>query len=213
MIKVAGMKFTIYRVTNLLNNKYYIGMHRTTNPNDGYLGSGIAIKKAIKKYGRENFSKEVLFVFETEKEMQDKEKEIVNEDVVNDPMSYNMTQGGKGSWSHIDVSGEKNPNFGKAIWKKGKTQEEIVEINKKRASPGEANGMYGKTHTDETKQKIIDANKKWSETDEGKAVIKKRAAASSKRMKGVPKSEEQKRKMSEAAKARWAQRKLNKNCL
>lgn len=213
MIKVAGMKFTIYRVTNLLNNKYYIGMHRTTNPNDGYLGSGIAIKKAIKKYGRENFSKEVLFVFETEKEMQDKEKEIVNEDVVNDPMSYNMTQGGKGSWSHIDVSGEKNPNFGKAIWKKGKTQEEIVEINKKRASPGEANGMYGKTHTDETKQKIIDANKKWSETDEGKAVIKKRAAASSKRMKGVSKSEEQKRKMSEAAKARWAQRKLNKNCL
>ena len=211
MIKVACMKFTIYKVTNLINNKYYIGMHRTTNPNDGYLGSGIAIKKAIKKYGKENFSKEVLFVFETEKEMQDKEKEIVNEDVVNDPMSYNMTQGGKGSWSHIDVSGEKNPNFGKAIWKKGKTQEEIVEVNKKRASPGEANGMYGKTHTDETKQKIIDANKKWLETDEGKAAIKKRAAAFSKRMKGVTKSEEQKRKMSEAAKARWAQRKLNKN--
>ena len=207
------MKFTIYKVTNLINNKYYIGMHRTTNPNDGYLGSGIAIKKAIKKYGRENFSKEVLFVFETEKEMQDKEKELVNEDVVNDPMSYNMTQGGKGSWSHIDVSGEKNPNFGKAIWKKGKTQEEIVEVNKKRASPGEANGMYGKTHTDETKQKIIDANKKWLETDEGKAAIKKRAIKFSKRMKGVPKSEEQKRKMSEAAKARWAQRKLNKNCL
>lgn len=213
MIKVACMKFTIYKVTNLINNKYYIGMHRTTNPNDGYLGSGIAIKKAIKKYGRENFSKEVLFVFETEKEMQDKEKELVNEDVVNDPMSYNMTQGGKGSWSHIDVSGEKNPNFGKAIWKKGKTQEEIVEVNKKRASPGEANGMYGKTHTDETKQKIIDANKKWLETDEGKAAIKKRAIKFSKRMKGVPKSEEQKRKMSEAAKARWAQRKLNKNCL
>lgn len=40
------MKFTIYKVTNLLNNKYYIGMHRTTNPNDGYLGSGIAIKKS-----------------------------------------------------------------------------------------------------------------------------------------------------------------------
>ena len=210
MIKVACMKFTIYKLTNLLNNKYYIGMHQTTNPNDGYLGSGIAIKKAIKKYGKENFSKEVLFVFETEKEMQDKEKEIVNEDVVNDPMSYNMTQGGKGSWSHIDASGEKNPNFGKAIWKKGKTQEEIVDINKKRASPGEANGMYGKTHTDETKQKIIDANKKWLETDEGKVAKKKQAVAFSKRMKGVPKSEEQKRKMSEAAKARWAQRKLNK---
>ena len=53
--KVTCMKFTIYKVTNLLNNKYYIGMHRTTNPNDGYLGSGVAIKKAIKKYGKEAF--------------------------------------------------------------------------------------------------------------------------------------------------------------
>ena len=56
--------------------------------------------------------------------------------------------------------------------------------------------------------KIIEANKNWLNTDEGKAVKKKQSEELSKRMKGKPKPEEQKRKMSEAAKARWATRKL-----
>lgn len=105
-----------------------------------------------------------------------------------------MTSGGYGSWSHIDAVGENNPNYGKALWKKGKTQEEINEINSKRGSKGEANGMYGQTHTDEAKQKIIEANKKWLQTDEGKAAKKKQGEELSKRMTGKPKSEEQNRK-------------------
>ena len=56
--------------------------------------------------------------------MQAKEKEIVDESVVNDLKCYNMTIGGEGSFSHIDTSGENNPNYRKALWKKGKTQEE-----------------------------------------------------------------------------------------
>ena len=107
------MKYTIYKTTNNVNQKYYIGMHRTVEPNDNYLGSGVALQRAIKKYGVSNFSKEVLYVFETEQEMQDKEKELVNENIVNDPKSYNMTSGGYGSWSHIDAVGENNPNYGK----------------------------------------------------------------------------------------------------
>jgi len=204
------MKYTIYKTINLINDKYYIGMHRTLEPNDNYLGSGVALNKAIKKYGKDNFKKEVLFIFETEKEMQDKEKELVNELVVNDIQSYNMTFGGEGSWSHIDSSGDNNPNYGKALWKKGKSQEEIDEINRKRASKGEKNGMFGKTHTEEAKTKIIAGNKAWLETEDGKAAKKKQGEELSKRMKGKPKSEEQKRKMSEAAKAIWAKR-LNEN--
>lgn len=201
IIKGVSLKYTIYKTTNLINEKYYIGMHKTEDLNDDYLGSGVALKNAIKKYGRENFIKEILFIFETEQEMKDKEMELVNEDVVNDVFSYNMKIGGIGGWP--DTSGKNNPNYGKALWKKGKTQEEIDAINAKRASHGEANGMFGKTHTDEAKAKIIAANQAWLKTAEGKAAKKKQAEELSKRMKGKPKSEEQKRKMSESAKKRW----------
>lgn len=44
--------YTVYKTTNIINGKYYIGVHKTTNPNDSYLGSGKAIKEAIKKYGK-----------------------------------------------------------------------------------------------------------------------------------------------------------------
>lgn len=197
------MKYTVYRTTNLINNKYYIGIHRTNNLDDDYLGSGVILKKSIEKYGKENFKKEVLYIFDNEKDMFSKELEIVNEDVMNDRNSYNCTLGGRGSWSHIDSSGENNPNYGKSLWKKNKTQEEIDIINSKRASHGESNGMYGKTHTLETKQKIIDANKKWILTEEGKTTKKKQAQELSKRMKDIPKSDKQKKKMSESAKKRW----------
>ena len=205
------MKFIIYKTTNIINEKYYIGMHRTEEPNDDYLGSGVALQRSIKKYGKENFKKEILFVFDTEIEMQNKEKELVNEDVVNDANSYNMTIGGKGSWSHINSSGENNPNYGKALWKEGKTEEEIDEINRKRASPGEKNGMYGKTHTEEVRKKLSEINSVPLHERVGEEKAKELKKLMSNRWKGKPKSEEQKRKMSESAKARWANKKLNKN--
>ena len=63
------MLYTIYKTTNSVNQKYYIGKHQTPNPEDSYLGSGKALRNAIKQHGRENFKKEILYVFETEKEM------------------------------------------------------------------------------------------------------------------------------------------------
>lgn len=90
------MKYTIYKITNQLNSKYYIGKHQTENINDSYYGSGKAIKAAIKKYGKENFKKEILFVFDNELEMNQKERELITEEVVNDPNSYNCGIGGEG---------------------------------------------------------------------------------------------------------------------
>ena len=57
------MFYTIYKTTNIINNKIYIGKHKTTDPNDDYIGSGKHLWRAITKYGRENFKKEVLFSF------------------------------------------------------------------------------------------------------------------------------------------------------
>lgn len=90
------MKFTVYKVTNDINGKIYIGAHKTNNPNDSYMGTGKNILKAHKKYGIENFTKQVLFEFDNSKDMYDKEAELVNEDFVNDPNTYNIKLGGEG---------------------------------------------------------------------------------------------------------------------
>jgi hypothetical protein len=89
------MHYTIYKITNHTNGKYYIGRHATKDVNDSYMGSGIGIKNAINKYGIENFTKEIIAETENADALWDLEKEIVNEDVVKDPMSYNMSYGGK----------------------------------------------------------------------------------------------------------------------
>ena len=63
------MYYLIYKTTNLINNKFYIGMHGTNNLEDGYLGSGKIILSAIRLYGKENFIREILYYCESEEEM------------------------------------------------------------------------------------------------------------------------------------------------
>lgn len=99
MQNVVNKRHIIYKIKNLKNGRYYIGRHSTTNINDGYMGSGKAIINAIKKYGEEEFVKEILAETETSSELWELEKQIVNEYVVSDPLSYNMAFGGK---SYLD---------------------------------------------------------------------------------------------------------------
>lgn len=75
---------------------FYIGKHQTKELNDYYFGSGKYLKRAISQYGRANFDREILYVFDSEQEMNDKEKEIVNEELVNNKLSYNIGIGGEG---------------------------------------------------------------------------------------------------------------------
>ena len=100
----------IYKTTNLINGRFYIGMHSTNNLDDNYLGSGWILKEAIKKYGRENFQKEILFIFNTRLEAREKEAEIVNTDFIKDNSNYNLVIGGMGV---LDQTGNKNPMWGK----------------------------------------------------------------------------------------------------
>lgn len=86
--------FLIYKTTNKINGMYYIGCHVTKNINDNYLGSGHALKKAIKELGKENFIKEILFNFNNKIDMIRKEKEIVNDDFIKDKNNYNISLGG-----------------------------------------------------------------------------------------------------------------------
>lgn len=88
--------YTIYKTTNMINDMIYIGYHSTENLNDAYLGSGSQIQKAIKEYGKQNFKKAILFVFDNKEEMLQKERELVNTEFASRQDTYNVLPGGGG---------------------------------------------------------------------------------------------------------------------
>lgn len=100
--------YLVYKTTNLVNGKIYIGKHETNDINDGYLGSGNLIRRAIEKYGRENFKREVLFECSSKEEMDVKEAELVNEDFLKRKDVYNIKLGGQGGWDFINKNSKDN---------------------------------------------------------------------------------------------------------
>ena len=78
------MYYFIYKTTNKINGKYYIGMHKTDDLEDGYLGSGTYFSRALEKYGKENFEREILEYCNSDEEMHNAEARYITEDVVND---------------------------------------------------------------------------------------------------------------------------------
>lgn len=158
------MFYTIYKITNQINGKFYIGRHKTKDLNDSYMGSGKYLKHAQAKYGIENFKKEILFVFDTTEEMYAKEAEIVNEEFLAEENTYNVKVGGYGGWDYINES--RSPEEWSALGKNGakyssknknspRTKEwrENLSRSLKGKQP-----FLGKMHSDETKEKISKAN-------------------------------------------------------
>jgi len=72
-----SIHYIIYKLTNILNGKYYIGQHKTTNVFDDYMGSGTYLDSAKTKYGLSAFEKSIIFDFSTFEEMDNKEAELV----------------------------------------------------------------------------------------------------------------------------------------
>ena len=99
------MYYTIYKITNKINEKIYIGKHETKNLDDNYMGSGKHLLRAIKKYGIENFIKEILYILPTVEEMNSKEAEIVTPEFVLLENNYNICPGGQGGWGHVNSNG------------------------------------------------------------------------------------------------------------
>ena len=92
------MYHTLYKITNLINHKIYVGIHSTNDLDDGYMGSGTALKRAYKKYGVESFNKEIIGFYESREQLERVEKSIVNNDFVQNRDTYNVQIGGSGNF-------------------------------------------------------------------------------------------------------------------
>jgi group I intron endonuclease len=153
----------IYKTTCKINGKYYVGMHSTDDLNDGYIGSGKRLWNAIRKHGRENFEVEYLEFFDSRELLIEREKELVNDELLKDPMCMNLMRGGKGGFISDENQFKRSQAGGLARTKKC-TAEKLSIIGKMGGFTTLKNkvGYFdpknkrfnGKKHTEETKIKI-----------------------------------------------------------
>lgn len=148
----------IYKITNLINGKQYIGRDSKNNPH--YYGSGTGIKNAIKKYGKENFKKEIIEHCSSLDNLIQREEYWLNYyDAGNNKMFYNLHNDG----GNFDC-GEKHPMFGKHH--SNSTKQKI-----RNSLLGEKNHFYGKHHSSETRKRISEIHSKKRISDEHKRRI------------------------------------------
>lgn len=101
------MAYYVYKITNIKNGKWYIGKRKHSTPyKDTYMGSGKLIKRAIDKYGKEHFVKEILAIFDTNQEAALLEASLVTKDTMRSNSSYNMHEGGHGGFGHLNTGDE-----------------------------------------------------------------------------------------------------------
>lgn len=176
------MKYYFYKTTNRINGKYYYGVHSsyTKSGEDSYLGSGTLLQKAIKKYGKDNFKKEILKEFDTLEEAYRWEEEHVTEVEVRDPNCYNVRLGGLGGiggsvYLHRDRTMTRVPpvlveQYLQEGWELGMSDDwlqkvhrlELTEEHKQKISKalkGKPSPLRGTHISEEHKQKLSKARK------------------------------------------------------
>lgn len=94
--------YLIYKITNNVNQKFYIGKHETNNLDDDYFGSGKLLNYAKEKYGLENFTKTILFYCHNQEEMNLLEKYVVTFEFCQREDVYNIMEGGNGGWQYLN---------------------------------------------------------------------------------------------------------------
>jgi hypothetical protein len=150
----------IYKTTCIITERFYIGMHSTDNLEDGYVGSGKRLWHSINKHGKENHVCEILEFLPDRKSLVEREKEIVNIEMLNEELCMNLKLGGDGGCTR-EVQKTRSSAGGKAFSKMVKTNpdalnnlRQIARLNIKKANyPGrDYNTFGGKSHTEETKQ-------------------------------------------------------------
>ena len=159
------MHYTVYKTTNLVNGKIYVGIHRTETPLDNYLGSGKRLRLAVRKYGRESFRKEILYDFDNAEEMALKEREIVDPEFIAREDTYNLARGGEDPFA--TVTSEQRAEWGRMGAQAFLARPDALEILGRngatalrrfraegRVPPIDPLAFQGRTHTPETRAKM-----------------------------------------------------------
>lgn len=160
------MYYIVYKTTNLINNKFYVGIHKQKEKEfDGYYGSGLLLNRAIEKYGIDNFKRETLFECNSWDECRKIEKEIVNTELCINEMCYNISIGGSGGNTICGYTTEKKKEIAE---KRNNTRIK----NGTNAIPLEKLPIYqenmrkiriqpdnkGRVHTDQSRKNMAEAN-------------------------------------------------------
>lgn len=155
MLNLTGF---VYRWTNKINNKWYIGSHQGSI-DDGYRASGLLISKAFKKYGVENFEREILYTGENFR--MEEERILVELDAENHKLSYNLKNAAIGGSFKLEKNGmyrkthliEARINISNSLKENYKNKPELATNHSKKMK-GSGNPMYGRGHSEFTKNKI-----------------------------------------------------------
>jgi len=155
----------IYKTTCLVTNRFYYGMHSTSNLDDGYVGSGKRLRYSIRKHGEENHEREILEFFDNRELLIEGEENFITDEMVDDPNCMNLRKGGTGGFTveqqkkNAIKSNKKQRKLHKdKKWLKKKS-EKISLGNKKCYEENRRERTYffdwnGKKHNEETKQKM-----------------------------------------------------------
>ena len=158
-----------YRTTNLINGRYYLGMHSTNRLDDGYLGSGKRLYYEVNKYGRDNFKFEILKQFNSREELVQAEVNLITEEDISNSNCLNLKPGGQGGFSKdVQMLGSTMGNIKKRelLQTDQKFKEEYSRVRsiamKKQYKNGKENpnkGHWkGRKHSEESKKKIGSTN-------------------------------------------------------
>ena len=159
----------IYKTTNTLTGRYYIGMHSTNDLEDGYLGSGKRLRYSIRKYGAENHIREILEFCDSREELSKRENEIVTLNEIAKEECMNLKIGGEGGgmfrdekhrYDFLAAGGRKNSKMASDAFLEKLKDKEFREFFKKRCKETNPKSFLGKNHTEETKQKMSEKAKK-----------------------------------------------------
>jgi hypothetical protein len=194
------MKHYLYKTTNTLNGRYYVGRH-STETTDNYLGSGVILHKAIKKYGIENFTVEILHYYDTYETLIEAEKNLV-ESVLLDPLSYNIGPGGPGGSVKEQWDDDRKNKHSEIMSKihatvefRRKVSKSISDLHKSRV------GNYWTLEGIEAKRKMMKGNThKLGKKESAETCAKKSAAH--KGVKRQPFTEEHKKNISKNLKGK-----------